>query len=61
MCTHFYLQYQSQELKDIMQEAVIMPEEKINEWISPNSKPEDILQYALTDMIMEKATGNAYQ
>ena len=54
MCTHFYLQYQSQELKDIMQEAVIMPEEKINEWISPDSKPEDILPYALTDLIMKK-------
>ena len=58
MCTHFYLQYQSQELKDIMQEAVIMPEEKINEWISPDSKPEDILPYALTDLIMKKTTEN---
>ncbi len=58
MCTHFYLQYQSQELKDIMQEAVIMPEEKINEWIYPNSKPEDILPYALTDLIMKKTTEN---
>ena len=37
---------------------LIMPEEKIDEWISPDSKPEDILPYALTDMIMEKATGN---
>ena len=45
MCTHFYLQYQSQELKDIMQAAV-------------DSKPEDLLSYALTDMIMEKATEN---
>ena len=35
-----------------------MPEEKIDEWISPDSKPEDILPYALTDMIMEKATEN---
>ncbi len=37
---------------------LIMPEEKIDEWISPDSKPEDLLSYALTDMIMEKATEN---
>ena len=37
---------------------LIMPEEKIDEWISPDSKPENLLSYALTDMIMEKATEN---
>jgi hypothetical protein len=42
----------------MFQITFIMPEEKIDEWISPDSKPEDILPYALTDMIMEKATGN---
>ena len=35
---------------------LIMPEDKIDEWISPDSKPEDLRSYALTDMIMEKAT-----
>lgn len=42
----------------MFQITFIMPEEKIDEWISPDSKPEDILPYALTNMIMEKATGN---
>jgi putative SOS response-associated peptidase YedK len=37
---------------------LIMPKERIDEWISPDSKPEDLLSYALTDMIMEKATEN---
>ena len=36
----------------------IMPKERIDEWIGPDSKPEDLLPYALTDMIMEKATEN---
>ena len=35
---------------------LILPEERIDEWINPDSKPEDLLSYALTDMIMEKAT-----
>lgn len=35
---------------------LIMPEEKIDEWISPASRPEELLNYALTDMIMEKCT-----
>ena len=49
----------SEELRRIHDRMpLIMPEEKINEWISPDLKPEDILSYALTDMIMEKATGN---
>ena len=37
---------------------LIMPKERIDEWISPASKPEDLLSYALTDMIMEKVTEN---
>ena len=36
---------------------LIMPEDKIDEWISPSSQPEDLLNYALTDMIAERATG----
>ncbi len=34
---------------------LILPEEYIDKWIDPNSKADDILQYALTDMIIEKA------
>ncbi len=34
---------------------VILPKNRIMQWISPDSKPEDILPYALTDMIFEKA------
>ena len=56
MCTHFYLQYQSQELKDIMQAAV--DSKLANRLIHERAKPEDLLSYALTDMIMEKATEN---
>ena len=37
---------------------LILPKERIEEWINPDSKPEDLLSYALTDMIMEKATEN---
>ena len=33
---------------------LILPEEKIDEWITPSSKPEEIIPYALSDMIMEK-------
>ena len=33
----------------------ILPEDKINEWISPSSKPESLLPYALTDMVLEKS------
>ncbi|MCR5684178.1 MAG: SOS response-associated peptidase [Lachnospiraceae bacterium] len=34
---------------------LILPEERIDDWIDPDSNPEEILRYALTDMIMEKA------
>lgn len=34
---------------------LILPKELIPEWISPDTKPEKLLQYALTDMIAEKA------
>lgn len=34
---------------------LILPEEKIDEWITPSSDPADIIPYALTDMIMEKS------
>ncbi len=33
---------------------LIMPEKLINEWIRPDVKPEELLPYALTDMIYEK-------
>ncbi len=34
---------------------LIMPEDRIDEWIRPDSEPEKLLPYALTDMICEKA------
>ena len=34
---------------------LIMPEDLVNDWIKPDAKPEDLLPYALTDMIFEKA------
>ena len=33
---------------------LILPADKIDEWITPSSDPDKILPYALTDMIMEK-------
>ena len=34
---------------------LIFPQDKIGAWIDPNTKPEELLQYALTDMVFEKA------
>ena len=34
---------------------LIMPERFVNEWIRPDTRPEDLLGEALTDMIFEKA------
>ena len=34
---------------------LIMPEDLVNDWISPDAKPEDLLPHALTDMVFEKA------
>jgi len=33
---------------------LIFPKDLIGEWIRPDTKPEEILPYALTDMMMEK-------
>ena len=33
---------------------LIMPEKLVKEWIRPDGKPEELLRYALTDMIYEK-------
>lgn len=33
---------------------LMLPKEKINEWINPSSKPDDLLQYAISDMVVEK-------
>jgi len=35
---------------------LILPKEKIDEWIQPDIQPESLLPYALTDMIFEKST-----
>jgi putative SOS response-associated peptidase YedK len=34
---------------------LIFPKERIDEWIDPRSNPEELLRYAMTDMVMEKA------
>lgn len=34
---------------------LIFPEEMISEWIKPTANPKELVRYALTDMIMEKA------
>ncbi len=34
---------------------LILPQEKIYSWIDPNTMPEKLLPYALTDMVFEKA------
>ncbi len=34
---------------------VILSEDKIDEWINPESDPESLIPYALTNMIAEKA------
>ena len=33
---------------------LILPKEKIDAWVRPDTKPETLLTYALTDMIFEK-------
>lgn len=38
---------------------LIMPERLVNEWIRPDIKPEELLPYALTEMVFEKAAGSA--
>ena len=35
--------------------SLIMPGDLVNEWIRPDVKPEELLPYALTDMMFEKA------
>jgi putative SOS response-associated peptidase YedK len=45
----------SEELRKIHDRMpLILPGEKIEEWIHPDSKPEEIISYALTDMVAEK-------
>ena len=34
----------------------MLPEEMTDAWISPDQKPEDIIRYALTDLVMERVT-----
>ena len=33
---------------------LMLPEDKINEWINPSSDPEELIHYALSDMVIEK-------
>ena len=34
---------------------LILPKERIDEWINPRSNPEALLRYVVTDMVIEKA------
>ena len=34
---------------------LILPEDLIDDWIKPETKPEELLKYSLTDMMAEKA------
>ena len=34
---------------------LILPEDRIDEWINPLTNPKDMLRYSITDMVMEKA------
>ena len=34
---------------------LILPKERIHDWISPTSNPEEIVPFALSDMVIEKA------
>ena len=34
---------------------LILPEDRIDEWINPLTNPKDILRYSIIDMVMEKA------
>ena len=34
---------------------IILPKDRIDDWISPTSNPEEIVQFVLSDMITEKA------
>lgn len=36
---------------------LIMLEELVNEWIRPDSRPEELLPYSLTEMSFEKTVG----
>ena len=33
---------------------VIFPKDMIDDWIRPDTKPEDLMKYALSDMLFEK-------
>ncbi len=34
---------------------LILPKNMIQEWIRPDNKPEELLEYAVTDLVAEKA------
>ena len=34
---------------------LMLPEDKIDEWINPETKPEEIIDFAIKDMVVEKA------
>ena len=47
----------SEELRSIHDRMpLILPKERIGEWIDPDSYPSKLLRYSLTDMVFEEAT-----
>ena len=36
---------------------LMLPIERIDEWITPGSNPDEIVPFALSDMVMEKTEG----
>ena len=36
---------------------LMLPKEKTDDWISPESNPDEIVPFALSDMVIEKAEG----
>jgi len=33
---------------------LMLPKERIDDWISPTSNPEEVVPFALSDMVIEK-------
>lgn len=51
----------SEELKKIHDRMpLILPKELLDEWINPRTRPEDLLEYTLTDLVAEKVDNYSY-
>jgi hypothetical protein len=38
----------------------MLPENKVDEWINPSSSPEELIPYALSDVVAEKILLSRY-